>query len=323
MFKNLVRARTCEGHIISDDLEIYFIFIFKHKIFIYIKNKYIIKSIIMSKFFILLSIISCVYTCDVNTRPIVLLHGIESHMENLEELKFWIQDTFNRPVYNLELGDGDDYSTDTPVYTQIDELKNTIYKIQELKEGFDFIGVSQGGLIGRGYVQIYNHHSQYQVNTLITLVTPHGGVYDKNLGFINFYTEKMQKSLSFSNYWRNPKELIQYLTHSSFLADANNEKLNKNETYKKNIMNLENFVMVYSPNDEIIKPPESGLFATYDKKLHTVDLKSTELYKKDWLGLKYLDKNNKLFFEQTNCTHVEHRMPICFNQLYPIFKQFL
>ncbi len=24
MFKNLVRARTCEGHIISDNLEIYF-----------------------------------------------------------------------------------------------------------------------------------------------------------------------------------------------------------------------------------------------------------------------------------------------------------
>jgi palmitoyl-protein thioesterase len=244
-------------------------------------------------------------------------------MENLEELKFWIQEKFDRPVYNLELGDGDDYSTDTPVYTQVDELKNTIYKIPELKEGFDFIGISQGGLIGRAYVQLYNHLSNYQVNTLITLVTPHGGVYDKNLGFFNFYTKKMQKTLSFSNYWRNPNELIQYLTHSSFLADANNERLNKNETYKKNIMNLENFVMVYSPNDEIIKPPETGIFAIYDKKLHTINLKSTELYKKDWLGLKYLDENNKLFFERTNCTHVEHRMPICFPQLYNIFKQFL
>jgi palmitoyl-protein thioesterase len=262
-------------------------------------------------------------SCEVNTKPIVLLHGIESHMENLEELKFWIQEMFDRLVYNLELGDGDDYSTDTPVYTQVDELKNTIYKIPELMKGFDFIGLSQGGLIGRAYVQLYNHLSNYQVNTLITLVTPHGGVYDKNLGFFNFYTKKMQNSLSFSNYWRNPNELIQYLTHSSFLADANNERLNKNETYKKNIMNLENFVMVYSPNDEIIKPPETGIFAIYDKKLHTVNLKSTELYKKDWLGLKYLDENNKLFFEHTNCTHVEHRMPICFPQLYPIFKQFL
>ncbi len=270
-----------------------------------------------------LSSIKSTISCDINTRPIVLLHGIESHMENLEELKFWIQENFDRPVYNLELGDGDDYSTDTPVYTQIDELKNTIYKIPELKNGFDFIGLSQGGLIGRGYVQKYNHLDNYQIYTLITLVTPHGGVYDKNMGFINFYTHKMQNSLSFSNYWRNPNELIQYLTHSTFLADANNERLNKNETYKKNIMNLENFVMVYSPNDEIIKPPESGIFATYDKKLHTINLRSTDLYKKDWLGLKYLDDNNKLHFERTNCTHVEHRMPICFGQLYNIFKQFL
>jgi palmitoyl-protein thioesterase len=270
-----------------------------------------------------LSSINLTISCDVNTKPIVLLHGIESHVENLEELKVWIQYTFDRPVYNLELGDGDDYSTSTPVYTQVDELKYIIYNIPELKNGFDFIGMSQGGLIGRAYVQLYNHESKYNVQTLITLVTPHGGVYDKNLGFINFYTHKMQKSLSFSNYWRNPNELIQYLSSSAFLADANNERLNKNETYKKNMMNLENFVMVYSPNDEIIKPPESGIFSTYDKKLHIIDLKSTELYKKDLLGLKYLDQNNKLFFEQTNCTHVEHRMPICFPQLYPIFKQFL
>ena len=270
-----------------------------------------------------LSVINITSSCEVNTKPIVLLHGIESHMENLEELKFWIQEMFDRTVYNLELGDGDDYSTDTPVYTQVDELKNTIYKIPELKEGFDFIGISQGGLIGRAYVQVYNHQPHYRVDNLITLVTPHGGVYDKNLGFINFYTKKMQNSLSFSNYWRNPNELVQYLSHSSFLADANNERLNKNETYKKNIMNLENFVMVYSPNDEIIKPYESGVFAIFDRKLHTVDLKSSELYKKDWLGLKYLDENNKLFLEQTNCTHVEHRMPICFPQLYNIFKQFL
>ena len=262
-------------------------------------------------------------SCEANTKPIVLLHGIESRVENLEELKIWIKETFERPVYNLELGDGDDYSTETPIYIQVEELKDTIYKIPELKNGFDFIGISQGGLIGRAYVQKYNHESYYCVNTLITLVTPHGGVYDKNLNLINFYTKKMQSSLSFSNYWRNPKELTQFLTHSSFLADANNERLNKNETYKKNIMSLENFVMVYSPNDEIIKPPETGIFATYDKKLHIIDLKSSDLYKKDWLGLKYLDQNKKLFFEKTNCTHVEHRMPICFPQLYNIFKQFL
>ena len=104
-----------------------------------------------------LSNIKSTISCDINTRPIVLLHGIESHMENLEELKFWIQENFDRPVYNLELGDGDDYSTSTPVYTQVDELKHTIYKIPELMNGFDFIGLSQGGLIGRGYVQKYNH----------------------------------------------------------------------------------------------------------------------------------------------------------------------
>jgi hypothetical protein len=42
MFKNLVRARTCEGHIISDDLEIYF-FLLKLKLLLL---KFILKIIL-------------------------------------------------------------------------------------------------------------------------------------------------------------------------------------------------------------------------------------------------------------------------------------
>ena len=107
------------------------------------------------------------------------------------------------------------------------------------------------------------------------------------------------------------------------MADANNDKILKNDLYKENILSLKNFVMVYSPIDEIVKPPESGFFANYNKDLQLVNLSETELFKQDWLGLRTLNDTNRMFVFSTNCTHVEHRMPVCFSQLYPIFKKFL
>jgi palmitoyl-protein thioesterase len=276
----------------------------------------------MSLLFILFSILFCTVKCQ-NTDPIVLLHGIESKAENLDELKMWIETNWDRLVYNIELGGGSDYSTSTPIHIQIKELRDTISKIDELKNGFDFIGISQGGIIGRGYVQEYNNYNEFKVHTLITLVSPHGGVFDKSLGFINFYTKKMQTSLSFSNYWRNPKEIYLYLLHSAFLADANNEKHTKNELYKQNLLTLTNLVLVYSPLDEIIKPPISGIFGIYDTNLTPIDMFHTQLYQEDWIGLKKLNEESRLHLRQTNCTHVEHRMPVCFPQLYPIFNEFI
>lgn len=257
------------------------------------------------------------------SKPIVLLHGLESHAENLDQLAEWIRKSFNKTVYNIELGDGDDYSMDTPIVQQIDEFKLTIENISDLSNGFDFLGISQGGLIGRGYAQYYNGNTSFSINNLITLVSPHGGVFYQYLGFINLYRTNMQEKLSFTNYWRDPNNLIKYKLFSSFLADANNEKLIKNRIYKENILSLDNFVMVYSSVDEIVKPPESGIFAFYNSNLNVINLTDTELFKQDWLGLKSLNERNSLHMFSTNCTHVEHREPICFPQLYPILSQFL
>lgn len=252
-------------------------------------------------------------------KPIVLMHGIESNAENLNEMATWLEQTFNRKVYNIELGDGDDYSTDTPLNIQIDDFNTVISNITILKDGFDFIGISQGGLIGRGYVERYNN----KVDNMITLVSPHGGVYDKNLGFIDFYNIISQKSLSFAGYWRDPTQYDKYLHRASFLPDINNERLIINNKYKQNMIKLKNFVMVYSPNDEIIKPPSSGIFNTFDANMNILELKDNNIYIEDKLGLKVLNDTNRLHMYHTNCTHVEHRMPICFPQLYDILINYM
>lgn len=255
-----------------------------------------------------------------NDTPIVLLHGVASDSENTQELADWLSSTFNRPVFNIELGNGIDTSL-TPMSFQLDLLCNVIYDTPELKDGFDFIGMSQGGLLARGYTEYCN---VYKVFNLITLVSPHGGVFYKAplLKFVKIYSPEMQAKYSFTNYWRNPINYKLYLDNSTFLAQLNNEKTINNKN-KKNIESLKNFVMVFSPFDSIVIPPQSGIFSLLDSDLDVIPLRDTDLYKQDWLGLQKLDKENKLWLYKTNCTHMEHRQPICFPQLYDILKNFL
>jgi palmitoyl-protein thioesterase len=291
-------------------------------------------------------------------KPIALLHGISSNAANMQNLASWIETTFQRPVFNLEIGNGVKTSLYTPMPSQLQELCATIYALPALQNGFDFIGMSQGGLLARGYVERCN---VYPVRNLITLVSPHGGTILKN-SEIKMYSEFYQNHFSASNYWRDPRVLEEYLTMCIYLPILNNEIMqdddddaptniaDKNEyimTYyaddydeyaddedyaddndladqqRKQIKTLDNFVLVWSPKDEIIQPPESAKFSFYNAEFTIVPLEETDIYASDALGLKYLNEKQRLHFYATNCTHSQHRDPICFNQLYPIFAKYL
>jgi len=253
--------------------------------------------------------------------PVVVLHGIASSKDNTEEFATWLSFEFNQEVYNIDIGDGIATSLFTPMNSQLSELCKVIYDIPRLKYGFNFIGMSQGGLLARGYVERCN---KYPVNNLITLVSPHGGVYDidKAIKNVDMYSEFIQEQLSFSNYWRDPKKLNEYIKKCSYLPDINNER-DFNDGYKKNIESLNNFVMVWTKNDEVLGPPESAKFGVYDFDYNVVDMIDTNVYKYDYIGLKKLNEENKLFIYETNCSHVDHIKPQCFPQIYDIMLKFL
>lgn len=254
--------------------------------------------------------------------PTVLMHGVFASKKNMNELKELLELNFNIPVYNMEIGNGVITSAFTPMDSQLQILCDEIYKIDALKDGFNFIGMSQGGLLARGYVEYCN---KYPVINLITLASPNAGVFYKSPLANNYYEPEQQKSLSITNYWRDPYRYDIYLSNSTYLA-----KLNE-ETHTNIIQNdldiVKNFVMVWSPNDEVIMPPESGKFSLQyldesgDLKLY--ELVDTDLYKSGRLGLKNLNEQNRLKIFQTDCTHASHKESSCFNQLKPLFEQYL
>jgi palmitoyl-protein thioesterase len=280
-----------------------------------------------------------------NDCPIVLLHGLEGN-NTMDDMKYYIQSKYNRKVYNLDIGD----TLYTPMNKQLNILCSTIYNISQLKNGFDFIGMGQGGLLARGYVEKCN---KYMVRNLITILSPHGGIYnDNNLNYGNLYSSAIQNNFSISNYWRDPYNYNLYLTNSTFLSDINNEKTNNNTNfnYKLNMLTLHNFIMIYSTNIYGLNyPAESARFSMYrtvPKKIITnpkrlinintrtniknghnlmdlklVDLFDSELYNNDWLGLKELYKSNRLHIYNTSSyTYSEHTKPIFFNMLGKILN---
>ena len=250
--------------------------------------------------------------------PTVLMHGVLANKDNLNELKEMLEMNFNIKVYNLELGNGAHYSLYTPMKKQLSDLCELIYSMDELKNGFNFIGMSQGGLLARGYVEYCN---QYKVNNLITLVSPNAGVFYKNNFFYNIYEPTKQEELSFADYWRDPYRYELYKSNSTYLAELNDEI-----SIKRRLDVVNNFVMIWSQRDEVIEPPESAKFSMYfvnNDKLELLELRDTSLYQNNFLGLKTMNEQNRLHFHETDCLHSEHREPECFHKLKHVFEKFL
>lgn len=281
--------------------------------------------------------------------PIVLLHGITSDTSELAPVEAWLKSRLPNKVYNIEIGNGKRNSLFKTMDWQLKELCLAIYAIPQLEDGFHFIGMSQGGLLARGYVQRCN---RFPVRNLITWVSPQAGVYGINDVFFDWqkvYTPGYQNLYSFAGYWKDPYQYEAYLANSTFLPWLNNESPQL-EAYgyhgfnfyqnRKRILSLDNFVMIWSAADDVISPPQSGRFEFYDivcstretpgcqelitkDALHVQDFFKSSQYVNNLLGLRTLYHSGKLHMLETNCTHSEHKTDACFPQLEELTFPFL
>lgn len=197
------------------------------------------------------------------------------------------------------------------VNSQIEEVCEQIASDSELKDGFDAMGFSQGGQFLRGYIERCNNPP---VRNLVTWGSQHLGISDvapcKQDDFLcermtkmiknNVWSYYTQNHLVPAQYFRNPDDLDNFVEHSNFLADINNERRYKHDSYKKNLMKLERFVMILFEDDTVVIPKESSWFGSTNESLFHQDL-----FIYDWLGIKELYKQDRLVFISQPGEHMQ------------------
>ncbi len=250
------------------------------------------------------------------TKPIVLMHGILSDISKVAPVATWLHNSTNStPVYTIEIGNGKSTSISSPMPDQLFIFCSKLNDLNKqldgnLSSGFNLIGISQGGLIARGYVQ---HCNDPPVDSLITWVTPHGGVY--GFPIPDIYTPAKQLENSWAGYWRDPYQYKKYLSESAYLAKLNNEQPSINSAqYAARLAGLKQFVMIWSPLDDILDPPESGKFSQYVPgilPLRVAPVETTGIWTD--LSLDILNSTERLHIFETDCDHADHVTPECLN----------
>jgi len=271
-------------------------------------------------------VLSIAYTLAQNaTLPVVLWHGMGDsccNPESMGAMKTLIEN--NIPgvyVFSVEIGTTVDQDIENGFFSnandQVSEICAQLAADARFKNGYNSVGFSQGGQFLRGVAQ---RCPNPPMKNLISIGGQHQGVYGfpkcpaseticnlvRKLLNYGAYVSFVQDSLIQAQYWQDPLNEQEYTEKSIFLADINQERV-KNATYKTNLMNLQNFVMVMFTEDTMVTPKESEWFGFYTPGQATTlqTLQQSQIYTEDWLGLQVMDKAGKLKFLSVVGDHLQ------------------
>eukprot|EP01098_Paradermamoeba_levis_P003379 TRINITY_DN1549_c0_g1_i1.p1 TRINITY_DN1549_c0_g1~~TRINITY_DN1549_c0_g1_i1.p1 ORF type:complete len:296 (+),score=82.90 TRINITY_DN1549_c0_g1_i1:66-953(+) len=266
-------------------------------------------------------------SCTFATLPVVMWHGMGDTCCNplsLGRLQKVIEAQIPGVyVHSIKIGknEGEDAENGflMNINKQVDIACAQLANDTKLAGGFNAVGFSQGSQFLRAYVQRCN---KPPIKNLISVGGQHQGVfgfprclgenvtlcdYVRKLLNLGAYIGWIQNHLAQAEYWQDPFNMAEYEKYSVFLADINNQKATKNPQYKQNLLTLNNFVLVKFLKDSMVQPRESEWFGFYkpgqDKEI--IDLRDSDLYKQDWLGLQQLDKQGKLKFLEVDGDHLQ------------------
>jgi len=259
--------------------------------------------------------------------PLVIWHGLGDNYaaEGLKEVAALAEDvTPGTYVHLIHLGDSS--TTDRQetflgnVTEQVDQVCKQLASdpILSTSPAINALGFSQGGQFLRAYVERCNAP---RVHNLVTFGSQHNGIAKfqscESTGdwvcrgaeaLLRFgrWSDFVQSRFVPAQYFRDPEELDNYLEHSNFLADINNEREVKNPVYKKNLQTLNRFAMLMFEDDTIAVPKESAWFAEVNSTTGIATLlKNRAIYKEDWLGLRSLDERGRLKFHTVPGQHMQ------------------
>lgn len=236
---------------------------------------------------------------------VIFVHGIVADASKFTEMDGWVKKLFpGIYTYRAEIGDGSHDSLFSSMEHQLELLHRELSTLPrgQVGDGVVVIAHSQGTLLSRAFIERFNDPP---VRAFISLAGIHGGLYGTN--FVNIpwvdslvsqaaYTDYVQNTISFASFWKDPFHLEKYLERSTFLADINNERAVRNDTYRMHLASLERLVLTFGDLDEAVMPHESGHFEFYSpgEMTKVVPLEESQQYKEDWLGLRTLTESGRV-----------------------------
>lgn len=267
--------------------------------------------------------------------PVAVFHGIAQNCEvyqlkNLvKNLKLYLK---TEEIKCISIGNGFFTSFLRSFNHQCEEACRILNDDPMFHSDFSIVGISQGGLIGRSIIQ--RCQTKGTVKRYISISSPHMGVavipkltcgfvcnvYNNILGKL-IYTDFFQNNLGPAGYYRDRNNFHNYINYSTFLADLNNERKEKNTKYIEQILKLEKMMLVMSVKDTIVQPKTSAWFEFYDRRgKDVIPLKESEFYKQDFIGIKKLDEEGKVYFLKLTGRHTIFRDKDILNYFTPLLN---
>ncbi|CAF9942554.1 MAG: hypothetical protein ALECFALPRED_009815 [Alectoria fallacina] len=263
---------------------------------------------------------------DSSNLPLVIWHGLGDNYkaEGLQSIGELLNDTIgNTTTYYIRLDD--DPSADRTatflgnVTLQVQKVCDDLasHPILSKAPAIDALGFSQGGQFLRAYVERCNNP---RVENLVTFGSQHNGISEFQECVANDWLCQTWRGVlkgnawgSFSQgrlvpaqYYRDPEDLDNYLEYSNLLADINNERKVKNDTYNQNMKKLGKFAMYMFAEDTTVVPKESAFFSEVNTTSEEVKrLQERDIYQEDWIGLRFLDEERRLEFKIAEGGHMQ------------------
>ncbi|XP_018357055.1 PREDICTED: palmitoyl-protein thioesterase 1 isoform X2 [Trachymyrmex septentrionalis] len=256
--------------------------------------------------------------------PVVLWHGMGDSCcfsFSLGKIQQILQDEIpGIYVHSIRIGNNEIEDVENGYFGNINEqIKHVCEQMSQntkLQNGYNAIGFSQGAQ----FLAVAQRCPNPPMLNLVSLGGQHQGVfglpkcsdssrlcnYMRRMLHLGAYLWYVQNSLIQASYWHDPLQENEYQRKNLFLAEINNENINNIE-YKNNLQKLRALVLVKFENDTMVEPVETEWFGFYKpgQAEEVQKLQQSELYQKDWLGLRAMENAGKVYFISLPGDHLQ------------------